>query len=474
MAQVLIIDDDTSMSGVLARAVVRMGHEAEGASTLREGMEKARSGEFDVVFLDVRMPDGNGIDALPLIREVASSPEVIIMTGLGDPDGAEMAIESGAWDYIEKPSSMKAMMLPLVRALQYRQERIARRCESGVSSGVMALKREGIIGKSPRFMECLDLLAKAAQSELNVLITGESGAGKELFAKAIHENSARSNGNLVVVDCAALPETLIESVLFGHKKGAFTGADKDRDGLIKQADGGVLFLDEVGELPLSVQKVFLRSLQERSFRPLGGKREVKSDFRLLAATNRNLEKMAELGQFREDLLFRLRALVIDLPPLRERLDDIKELAVYFLTRICEQSQMGTKGFSPEFFDVLQSYHWPGNMRELVNAMERVFVAAYDEPTLFPKHLPTYIRVQVARAAVEKSSSVPASCNGEGDASFVPLKDFRRSAAEKAEEQYLRDLMTHTLGNAEKACGIAKLQRARFYELLRKYGITASR
>jgi len=254
MEDILIIDDDKTICEMLSSLIQSMGYDVTYSLTLKSGLEEASAGAFGVVFLDVRMPDGNGLDMLHEIRQVPSSPEVIIMTGQGDPDGAALAIKSGAWDYLEKPSSIEEMTLPLVRALQYREEKKARMPK-------MALKREGIVGSSPQLAACLDLVAQAANSDANVLIEGETGTGKELFARAIHENSSRANGNFVVVDCTALPETLVESVLFGHKKGSFTGADKTQDGLIKQADGGTVFLDEVGELPLSAQKTFLRSFR---------------------------------------------------------------------------------------------------------------------------------------------------------------------------------------------------------------------
>jgi two-component system NtrC family response regulator len=219
------------------------------------------------------------------------------------------------------------MTLPLIRAIQYQEEKKAGKTK-------VALKREGIIGNSLQMKGCFDLLAKAANSITNVLITGETGTGKELFASAIHENSSRANNNFVVVDCTVLPETLVESMLFGYKKGAFTGADRANEGLIIQADGGTLFLDEVGELPLNVQKAFLRVIDEHSFRPLSCKREIKSDFRLVSATNRNLEEMVRRGKFRKDLLFRIRSLVIEPPPLREHTEDIKELAMHYTAKLC--------------------------------------------------------------------------------------------------------------------------------------------
>ena len=315
MGNILIIDDDQMICETLADAVKGLGHEVSFALTLEDGLRQARKREYDVVFLDVRMPDGNGLQALPKLRETPSMPEIIIITGYGDVRGPELAIRNGAWDYIQKPSSKKEMLLPLIRALQYRQEKKAKKAP-------MALNMSGIVGSNPLMLTCYDLLAQTAQSDVNVLLTGETGTGKELFARAIHQNSSRSAHNFVVVDCTVLPETLVESMLFGHEKGDFTGADKQQEGLIKQADKGTLFLDEVGELPRVVQKSFLRVLHERRFRPLGSKREIASDFRLLAATNRNLDQMVRQEQFRQDLLYRLRSLTIDLPPLRERKGDI--------------------------------------------------------------------------------------------------------------------------------------------------------
>ncbi len=270
MADALIIDDDVTVCSMLSRMLENIGHGATHAHTLEEGLREVLSRSYDIVFLDVGLPDGNGLDALPKILETGSSPEVVIITGAGDPDGAELAIRSGAWDYLQKPLSPEKVILPLKRVLQYR-DGLKKAQKPPVS-----LKREGIIGNSPTIKACLDLVAQAAGSESNVLISGETGTGKELFARAIHDNSPRAGGIFVTVDCAAIPDTLVESTLLGHVKGAFTGADRTQEGLIKQADGGTLFLDEVGELPLPLQKAFLRVLQERRFRPLGGgKRDSK-------------------------------------------------------------------------------------------------------------------------------------------------------------------------------------------------------
>ena len=283
------------------------------------------------------MPDGNGLDLLPKIHELPSQPEVIIITGLGDPDGAEIAIKNGAWDYIEKSSSTKEMALPFTPCLTVPGG------EDG-QEALTALKLGGIIGNSPGMHACLDLLAQAAHSEVNVLITGETGTGKEVFARAIHDNSRRAESNFVVVDCTALPETLVESVLFGHEKGAFTGADRPQDGLIKQAHGGTLFLDEIGELPLGIQKAFLRVLQEHRYRPVGSKHELVSSFRLLAATNRDLDRMVQEGTLSFGSPLPAATLTIEIPPLSARKEDIKELAMFHMARVCERYQIGTKGF----------------------------------------------------------------------------------------------------------------------------------
>ena len=469
MAKVLIIDDDEIISEMLSDMVSMSGHSAMTAANLADGIHKARTDSFDVVFLDIRLPDGSGLDALPTIREAPSSPEIIIITGFGDPDGAELAIKNGAWDYIEKSSSIREMELPFVRAIQYRKEKMA-------GPPLVQLKRDGIIGSAPPMQVCLNFLAQTANSEANVLITGETGTGKELFARAIHENSRRGQKNFVVVDCASFPETLVESILFGHEKGAFTGADKAQDGLIRQAHGGTLFLDEIGELPLSIQRTFLRVLQEHRFRTVGGKYEIESNFRLISATNKDLNLLVSKNRFREDLLFRLRTLSVELPALRTRKEDIKELAIYYVARICERYGIGIKGFSSDFLESLNSYDWPGNVRELINALERAISAAFQEPTLFPKHLPTDIRVQLARASVFRDNPTPEK---EMISASIPeraqtLKEFRDSAVARAEKGYLEDLLHLTTGNIKEACRVSGLSRPRLYALLKHYNVRSSK
>jgi two-component system NtrC family response regulator len=459
---------------MLAMKVGILGHQAEQAQSLAQGLTLAGGGPHDVVFLDVRLPDGSGLEIVRDLRESPGRPEVIIMTGAGDPDGAELAVKSGAWDYITKPSTIQAMTLPLMRALQYRSEREA-------SPRAVALRREGITGEGPAMRAALDLLAQAAHSELAVLLMGETGTGKELFARAIHDNSPRRQGPLVVVDCSALPETLVESILFGHERGAYTGAHEARLGLVAQAHEGSLFLDEVGELPLVIQKSFLRVLQDKRFRPLGGKQELASDFRLIAATNRDLDAMAGAGQFRSDLLHRLRGLVIPLPPLRARPEDLRALASHHLERLGARYGSGAKGFAPEFMQALTSYSWPGNVRELVNTLEQALAAAGEAPTLFPRHLPEHLRVALARAtAGEKDAAAlterqgTASAFGAAPAGPAPgglptLQEFRRAG----DRQYLRELMALSRGEVAEACRLSGLSRSRLYDLLRQYGLTGA-
>ncbi len=468
MARILIIDDDEMMCQMLSGLVMTRGHEATCVFTLAEGLQYAARGDFDVIFLDVLLPDGNGVEAIPNLRILRGSPEIIIITGSGDPDGAELAISHGAWDYIEKTASISQMALPLARALQYREERQAHKQP-------VVLKLEGLVGASHPLQACLDLLAQAAGSDVNVLIAGATGTGKELFARAIHRNSARAPHNFVVVDCAALPENLVESALFGYEKGAFTGADKASTGLIAQAHGGTLFLDEVGELPVTMQKPFLRVLQERRFRPLGGKQEVESDFRLVAATNRNLEEMVQQGRFRQDLFFRLHSLVINLPPLKERNGDITELALYHTARLCKQQGLAPKGFSPEFLQDLSAYDWPGNVRELVNALDTALAAARHEPTLFPQHLPAYLRAKLARAAVLRKPAAENGGNGTDPqgSKLSPLDAVRKTALAQVEKRYLQDLMQQEKGNIQAACRVSGLSRPRLYSLLKQYEITPS-
>lgn len=464
VANVLIIDDDKMLCEMLSYQLTELGHKVSSALTMKDGFKKASTELFDIIYLDVRLPDGNGLNILPEIQAVRSSPEVIIMTGTGDHDGAELAIKNGAWDYIEKPSSLDDMILPFIRALQFREIKLN-------NKSLNVLKKDGIIDNSPQMKACIDLIAQAARSDANVLICGETGTGKELLARMIHHNSRRADNNFVIVDCAALTETLVESILFGYEKGAYTGAERSHEGLIRQADKGTLFLDEVGELPLSMQKSFLRVLQEHRFRPLGSKYEIESDFRIIAATNRNLDYMVNQENFRCDLLYRLRSFNIEVPPLRNRKEDISDLALYQVARLCKHYGKKNSVLTPEFLAALTLYDWPGNVRELISSLDRALAAAGNSPTLFIKHLPTYVRVKITQSTIGSKGYEGLKNSGEDAHINLPkFREFRKATITKEEKQYFEKLMTLSGGNIKNACTISGLSQSRLYELLKKHYI----
>jgi DNA-binding NtrC family response regulator len=394
MARVLIIDNDQVFSETLASIVTGLGHRSKQAKTLNEAFSSGRKHDTEIVYLNTQLPDGNGLLAIAQLNAMRGHPEIIVVTGTPTPDGAEKAIRNGAWDYVEKQSSVDRMVLPLIRAIDYRGKRPTK-------NGVVKLKRSGIIGDSAGIKKCLSLVAEAASSDASALLLGETGVGKEVFARAVHENSLRATGPFVAVDCASMSRTLASSILFGHRKGSFTGADQDREGLVAQSNNGTLFLDEVGELPLAIQKFFLRVLQEHRFRPVGARTEKTSDFRLICATNRNLDEMVARGTFRSDLLFRIRTVVMALPPLRERTDDLPRLIEHYVKQLCGKYGMPAKGISPDLLDLAYKYSWPGNVRELIHTLERAVLAAKDTTKIFSRHLPDHIRINIARAAADK-------------------------------------------------------------------------
>lgn len=462
MAHLLVIDDDLKICTFLLSFISEMGHKASAVNSLKDGLNMASDNDYDLILLDLEFPEGNGLQILPDLLELPSNPEVIIITGTGGAGGAELAFKYGAWDYIQKPFVFHEVSLPITRALQYRQEKKTTKI-------TVPLKRDDIIGQSPGIERCLDLLAKSASTDASVLITGETGTGKELFARAIHENSSRSEGNFISVDCGALPETLIESTLFGHEKGAYTGAEKKQDGLIMQADGGTLFLDEIGDLPLNSQKTFLRTLQEKCIRPLGAKEEKHIDFRLVSATNRDLEAMVKEKKFREDLLFRIRAIEIKLPPLRDREQDIQEITTRKIPLLCQRYGLGTKGISPEVMDILMAQEWAGNVRELINALEFALAYAGDDPTLFAKHLPpSYRAIKVAKdSTISIKKEGPLNKVAENQGKLPTLFEYRK----KMDKDYLKVLLENTGGDRQKACQQSGLSQSRLYSLLKEYNLS---
>ena len=460
MASVLILDDDESIRHALSRVVQRLGHHPETANDLRSTRASLSRSNWDAVFLDVRLPDGSGLDLLPELNRLPDPPETIILTGEGNPDGAELAMVHGAWDYIEKSASVSALSLTLSRALDYRNEK-----KKAATENQTPFDRGRILGTSPVIKERLRQIAQAAASDVSVLLSGETGTGKELFAEAIHANSARRHAPFVVVDCAAMPESLIESLLFGHKKGAFTGANQNETGLVRKAHGGTLFLDEIGELPLSLQKAFLRVLQERTVRPVGATCEEPVDFRLVAATHRDLDRLVENGAFRQDLLFRIRAFPLSLPPLTERMEDLAEIAAFHLKRIAKRNHTQPKTLTSGVLSALSVWDWPGNVRELVNTLEYAVVAAGGAHHLVARHLPTAIRVHAARLLV--STPTPAS-----PGPLPLLSEFRDAAMKRAEKDYLEALMKDH-PTLKDACRISGLSQSRLYALLKAHGLPSN-
>ncbi len=460
MIKVLIVDDDDFFAQLLAAMLAGPDVEALVARDMAQARAELDESDFDVVFLDVRLPDGNGLDLIPCVKQQVSAPELIIMTGLGDPDGAELAVRNGAWDYIQKTGSPEGLQLSFKRALDFRRNKQVAR----------PVERRGIVGESPRLAEVVGQMARAARSSANVLILGETGTGKEVFARAVHANSPRRGKNYVVVDCASLQEALVGSDLFGHRKGAFTGAVSDKAGVLQRADGGTLFLDEISELSLELQKSFLRLLETRTFRPLGDTREVRLDFRLVCASNKSLADMVEAGTFREDLFYRIRAAVLRLPPLREMKEDVLAIAQHHLERICRDSRLGPKTFSGELKAFLREYAWPGNVRELIHVLEAMVASAPDEEMLLPAHLPQELRIQLLRARVGRTSQSGALLvPGQQQGPLANWSDYKKQEQERVEAAYLDGLIQASQGELKQALHISGLSPSRLYGLLNKYG-----
>lgn len=464
MAEILIIDDDRNMCAMLTRELIRKGHNVCTAHTMVDGKTLAGKKGYDIVFIDVHLPGGSGLDLLPLFKTGDDDPECIIITAFAEIESAETAMKNGVWDYLQKPFSIHDLRLTLDRALLYRKEK--------KREPRKVINRKKIIGNSPAMVRCLDLMSKAAESDVNVLITGATGTGKELLAQAIHDNSHRKMKPMVVVDCTVLPEHLMESVLFGYAKGSYTGAETSQEGLICQAEGGTLFLDEVGELPLLLQKKLLRVLQEHLYRPVGGREERKSNFRLVSATNRNLDDMVKIGSFREDLLYRLKTFSIELPLLSERPLDIEALVYYHVHEFCRRYGLEPKLISDELLKDLKRYSWPGNVRELVNTIDRMLTMARSEATLYPVHLPPEIRLRLTGGMFAKTLS-PETPGRVSDAvvdTSRPLRVIREEMIQKLENDYLRRLLNETGGDIKIACNRSGLARSQFYNLMKKHGI----
>ncbi|TKI06605.1 sigma-54-dependent transcriptional regulator [Martelella alba] len=372
----LVVDDDDSHRLMLLTLLADWGYRVEGARDGADAVALCRSRPFDLLLMDVRMAGTDGITALREIKAYNPAIPILIMTAYSNTETAIQAIKAGAYDYLTKPLDFDLLQLTLKRVLDHVS--LGNENKQLRNAMMPVLQGEQIIGHSPALRQLMEMLAVVAPSEATILITGESGSGKELIAKAIHANSQRRNGPYIAINCAAISESLLESELFGHEKGAFTGAEKQRDGRFAAADKGTLFLDEIGDMPLPMQVKLLRAIQEREIQRVGGDRTVKVDVRILAATNKDLEQEVAGGRFRQDLFYRLNVVALRLPPLRERVADIPLLAMHFLQKFAAKNGKTAKGFTPKAMDRLLKYDWPGNIRELENVVERSVVLMMGE------------------------------------------------------------------------------------------------
>lgn len=387
MEKILIIDDDQGMQFFLGELLRKKGYQIEVATSAETALSKVEKDSFSLILLDVRLPGMSGVDAIRRLRELEPQAPIIIMTAYGTKETALQALQQGAYDFFTKPIMVDELLCVLRRALEKRQlqleiaaleERLKKRYEF-----------ENIIGSSGPMQEVFALVRKVAATDSSVIIYGESGTGKELIAQAIHANSPRGNKSFVKLNCVAIPEGLLESELFGHEKGAFTGAVTQKIGKFELANEGTIFLDEIGDMTLATQSKILRVLQEREFERVGGTKTIKIDVRIIAATNKDLKKAVEDKQFREDLYFRLNVVPIQLPPLRERKEDIPPLVEHFLKEASLKVKKEIKGISKDALEVLMEYNWPGNVRELENCIERAAVITEGE-FIAKESLPLYL------------------------------------------------------------------------------------
>jgi DNA-binding NtrC family response regulator len=413
--KLLIADDEKHVAEGLQILLTEEGYAAEMATDGAEAWEKVRSGEFGLVLADLKMPKLDGLQLFARMREQGVDSEVIIITGKGSVATAVEAMRNGAYDYLTKPLELERLKALIPKALEtYRVKTANRELQRRVDS----LTRYGqMLGASEPMREIYKILEVVAPANASVLIVGESGTGKELVAHAMHEKSHRAKGPFIALNCGAFPREILENELFGHEKGAFTGALAEKAGAFELADGGTLFLDEVAEMEPDVQVKFLRALEQRSFRRLGGKKEIAVDIRVIAATNRNVQEALESGDLREDLYHRLAVIPIYLPPLRDRQGDVRLLAEEFLRRFAEEQKKSIEGFSEGALEFLETYRWPGNVRELKNAVERAVILSrggrIEAKDLQPRHL----------ALDQKEVHVPVGASLDDAERLVVLKTF---------------------------------------------------
>jgi DNA-binding NtrC family response regulator len=451
--KVLIIDDERDMLTNCTRLLRRCGYECLTADTSDQGLSLIEVARPDVVLVDLRMPGKNGIDIVKAVKSRYPDIEVVLMTAYATIETAVDAIKQGAFDYLPKPFTAEQLQAVIQRTLRQKQLTGSPRLKGELAA---CTDLADMVGKSAVMVELRERIRKVAAADATVLITGESGTGKELVARSLHQLSRRRAEPFVPVDCAALPESLLESELFGHEKGAFTGASVSRPGLFELAHTGTLFLDEVAELPLSLQAKLLRVLEARQLRRLGGRQLISIDVRLIAATNRDLSKAMEAGKFREDLFYRLNVIPIHVPPLRERREDIPLLAMHFLLRGAAGEAAGPRGFSPEAMALLEQYPWPGNVRELKNAVERARTLATRD-YIQPEDLPPEVRQ-------------PSPELGERLAATHSFKAAKQELVTEFEERRLRELLERTGWNIAQAARELGIHRKTIERKLKRYNL----
>ena len=451
-ATILIVEDDAAMRTMLREALDEDGYAVETAAGGRAGVERVRQGGIDLVVSDVKMPDLDGLDMLREIKAVSPSPHVITITAFGSIDTAIRAVKLGAFDYITKPFEIDQLILSVQKALA---ERALRSEVARLQGEVQKSYRWGnIVGKSAVMQEMFALIQRLSGSAASVLLTGASGTGKELVAKAIHFNSPRRERPFVALNCAAIPDTLLESELFGYKRGAFTDARSDRPGIFVEADGGTIFLDEIGELSPTLQAKLLRVLQEGEIRPLGAARNERVDVRVVAATNIDLEARLANGSFRQDLYYRLNVIHIHLPALRDRAEDILALAEHFLARSATKAGKAIRGFHEAAKKALLGYGWPGNVRELENVVERA-VALAESDLVQMEDLPAGVRERRATAEDELGAAVA-----------------RGLTLEELEREFIKRVLAAEGGNKTRAAQRLGLDRKTLYRKLEEYAASA--
>lgn len=448
--RILVVDDESSITGALELILGERGYQVETAGSVAEAVELLARRPFDLVLTDLRLADSTGIELLTRVKQDSPETEVILMTAHGSVELTIEAIKRGAYYYVEKPFTPGQVLMLVKRALEFASVRKENRTLKRTLGG--EAEAFGMSGRTPKLLQIFETIRATASSDASVLIEGESGTGKELIATAFHRHSNRAAGPFVRINCAAIPRDLIESELFGYKRGAFTGADRDKRGLIEAASGGTLLLDEIAEMPAHLQTKLLRVLQERKLRRLGDEREIPVDFRLVAATNRDTAQAIKEGVLREDLYFRISTIKIKVPPLRERLDDLALLAEEFLKRYSMKYKKAIRGISQAAFSLLSRYKWPGNVRELESVIERA-VLFCQEDTITPEHLPDH--VQSKRTNSFRCEIPP----------YLTMEEIEREAISQTLER--------TGGNVKKTAEILDMHRPTLYRRLKRFGLKDS-